>query len=859
MKKKILLFVIILLAPLTASAVIYADIDGISYSLNSADGSNYAMVYGPTNSNVTTVTIPETVTYENVTYTVEFIRKDAFKGLEKLKTISIPRTMKEIGTDAFRNCKALTALYITDVAAWCKVYFETSSSNPLAYAQHLFLDGEEVTDLVIPEGVTSIRQYAFQSCNNVKSVTIPTSLKSLANGALVCPNATAVYISDLKAWCEVESTNGLGSGYHIFLNGEEVKELEFPKGQTYVYPSFAGCTGLTSVILPSSVTSISSYAFEGCTNLTTVTLPYKLSEINNRAFYDCNRLKDVYCYAENVPSIGSNTFSSVIGQATLYVPETSISAYKASAYWNNFKSIVALPDQPVTTIAIDETNFPDENFRAWLLSQSYGADGQLAENELENITTLNVSNKGIKRLKGIEYFTAATIINCSQNAIEGEAMDEFIACLPVVSAGELRLMHYDNEQNVMYEDQVAAAKAKGWTARYCIRPNYWTWYDYPGIERPDDTPVVVTREQVGYLGFWGWVWNQDYGADGQLTEKEISKITRIYVPNRFFADLNGIEYFTALTELICNDNYLATIDLSKNTALTTLECYDNNINGEGAEAFVANLPTVAEGTIKFSDGAYDHNSMTSAQVATVKAKGWKVLYFSDQWIWEDYPGVDPEPEVITDTTTVNPSEIAEPGKAVTSESGVTASLGTEDVVDAVEGSITMTSSMTTNEVMTLLNNVLPDSPEFSEAFKGFYFKLAAGKGKVEFDIETLGNYSLGVMKGNTFAGLFTKATKGTVAVEYDVEEDTWFFAYPAIATPVGARAHRVPTTSDEGALKVYSLKIITEEDPSAVEEVEANEKADANADDIYDLNGRRLSEKPKSGYYIQGGKTYFAE
>lgn len=645
MKQKILLLVLILLAPLTAGAQIYTDIDGISYALYSANGQNYAWVYGATSSNVTTVTIPESVTYENVTYNVELIRKEAFHDYEKLKTVSIPRTMKEIEADAFKNCKALTAVHITDVVAWCKIKFEYYRSNPLDYAHHLFLNGKEVTELVIPEGVTSVGQYAFSGCNYITSVTIPSTLTTVGYAALSCPNVTAVYISDLKAWCEIAFASSTSSAYSLFLNGEEIKDLEFPRGLTSVkYATFNGCTGLTSVTLPSSVTNIMTYAFNGCTGLTTVTLPYNLKDISSNAFGDCNHLNDVYCYAESVPSISSNTFAnSSVGKATLHVPEASVSAYQASAYWNAFKSIVALPDVPTTKIEINETNFPDANFRAWLLSQSYGTDGVLAEAEIENITTLNVSNQGIKRLKGIEYFTSATIINCSQNEIQGADMDELIACLPVVSAGELRLMHYENEQNMMYEDQVAAAKAKGWTARYCIRPNYWTWYDYPGIELPDNTPVVVTKEQVGYLGFWGWVWTQDYGKDYQLTEREISKITEIFVPNRYFADLNGIEYFTALTELTCNDNYISTIDLSKNTALKRLECYDNRINGKGAEAFVANLPTVTAGVIQFTMGEYDNNSLTPAQVATVKAKGWTVqCHDGELWAWVDYAGVEPD-------------------------------------------------------------------------------------------------------------------------------------------------------------------------------------------------------------------------
>ena len=509
MKQKILLFVLILLAPLTASAQIYADIDGISYSLNSANGHNYAWVYGATSSNVSTVTIPETVTYENVTYTVELIRKEAFHDYEKLTTVSIPRTVTEIEADAFKNCKALTAVHITDVAAWCKINFAGFKSNPLYYAHHLFLNGEEVTSLVIPEGVTSVGQYAFYLCNYITSVTIPSTLKSAGDQAFYCYYLTAVHITDLRAWCEIDfasaSSNPLSLAHHLYLNGEEVTEWEMPSDMTIIkFATFSGCTGLTSVTLkkglyeidgyafyqctgltsvtlPSSVTAIKNHAFSGCTGLTTVTLPYNLNLLGNNAFTECNQLKDVYCYAENVPSTGSNVFdASTLSKATLHVPEASISAYQAHSVWNAFKNIVALTDVPTTRIEINETNFPDENFRAWLLKQSYGTDGVLAEAEIENITTLNCSNQGIKRLKGIEHFTDVTTINCSQNAIEGEAMDELVACLPTVSEGELRLIYYNNEQNVMDTNQVQAAKAKGWKPCRNSARDYWIWTEYPG-------------------------------------------------------------------------------------------------------------------------------------------------------------------------------------------------------------------------------------------------------------------------------------------------------------------------------------------------------------------------------------------
>ena len=289
-------------------------------------------------------------------------------------------------------------------------------------------------------------------------------------------------------------------------------------------------------------------------------------------------------------------------------------------------------------VDINEVNFPDEAFRNFLLAQTYGADGILTAEEAKKITYLQVNGLGIQRLKGIEHFTAATTIYCYNNQISGANMTELVECLPVVSVGNLNVMNLSTEENVIDTDQVAAAKAKGWTPRKMQRNG--SWNAYIGSEPVDNTPVVVTQEQVGNLGFWGWVWTLECGADGQLTEREISKVTRMNVSNRYFQDLNGIEYFTALTELICYNNLLSTLDLSKNTALTKLECYDNRINGEGAYAFVRDLPTVTDGIIQFTMGSSDKNSMTPALVAVAKAKGWTVQYFdTDLWDWNDYAGI----------------------------------------------------------------------------------------------------------------------------------------------------------------------------------------------------------------------------
>ena len=150
------------------------------------------------------------------------------------------------------------------------------------------------------------------------------------------------------------------------------------------------------------------------------------------------------------------------------------------------------PFQPVVQVGIDKTNFPDDNFWNYLLEQDYGKDGVLTEAEIRNITVMDVSEKEIKSLKGIEYFTALDSLDCSVNElttldvskntalnvltccgnqISGQNMDDLISGLPQHDTSDPNFFGvYNNskgdEGNVCTKSQVAAAKAKGWLPKY---------------------------------------------------------------------------------------------------------------------------------------------------------------------------------------------------------------------------------------------------------------------------------------------------------------------------------------------------------------------------------------------------------
>ena len=275
---------------------------------------------------------------------IDVIGERAFYKCTALNTVEIFGKVNTCQSYAFEGCSYLRNVYTNSLENWINTEFKTFASNPLWNYGTLYVNGETLSgDIVIPDGVTYIGNYALYGCKDITSIVIPSSVTSLGFGVFSdCANLKSVTIPDgvtsISAYafnnCTALTSVNLHEGItsienYAFYGCTSLTSIEIPDGITSIGAcAFYNCTALASVNLPDGIKDISNYTFGNCTSLTSIRIPLGVTTLGNYAFQDCTSLTSIEI-PDGVTSIGAYAFNNCTALASVNLPDgiTDISSY----------------------------------------------------------------------------------------------------------------------------------------------------------------------------------------------------------------------------------------------------------------------------------------------------------------------------------------------------------------------------------------------------------------------------------------------------------------------------------------------------------------------------------------------------
>lgn len=477
---------------------------------------------------VTSVTIPDSVTTigygafaggkTNLTSitlgnNVKTIGEYAFSECSALASVIIPDSVTSIGSFAFYGCSNLDSINISSIASWCNICFGDSYSNPLInYADHLYLNGELIEELVIPEGVNTIPTYAFYKQSSITSITVsngvstlgdcafygctglttivvPESLTSIGNDTFRnCSSLTDVYITSVAAWCNINFENSIANPLYyadnLYLNGCIVEELVIPDGVTSI-PSycfyeiysitkvsvpnsvktigdyaFYGCTSLKDIAIPDGVESIGNSVFEKCSLLSNATIGNSTSSIGARAFYNCSALASI-TLGSGVENIGDSAFYGCSKLENVYIsdiaawcnieftsPYSSNPLYYADYLYLNEKLIEELIIPDKVTVIPAYAFYKQTSIKSVTTPDSVLEIGNRAFYACSNIETITISSGSIGEYA---FSDCSSLINITlKNGVTSIAKGAFDNCINLLTITIPESVTYIDRTNSFY-------------------------------------------------------------------------------------------------------------------------------------------------------------------------------------------------------------------------------------------------------------------------------------------------------------------------------------------------------------------------------------------------------------------------
>jgi len=359
---------------------------------------------------------------------VTSIGKWAFWDIN-ITSMFIPKNIASIGNSAFSDCRFLTSFEVESE----NIYY--TSKNGVLFNQDktaiICYPAGKGDEYVIPNSVTHIGNYAFESCDNLISITIPESVTNIGEGAFrACTNLTLMIIPD----------NVISIGLGAFIGCTSLSSMVIPNSVISIGEcAFCGCINLMSIIISNQITTIEMYTFSSCEGLTSITIPKGVNSIDPYAFQYCENLTSITNLNPVPVAINSDVFMGVTqNTCTLRVPTSSVQAYKDADIWKNFNIIGG--DYHVQVIA-------DNNTHGYTIG-----DGLYATNEIATVTAIakfdykfaNWTKEGIEVSTNNPYSFTVTedmelVANFENNVDIKNTEVAAVKIYPNPTAGELKI------------------------------------------------------------------------------------------------------------------------------------------------------------------------------------------------------------------------------------------------------------------------------------------------------------------------------------------------------------------------------------------------------------------------------------
>ena len=235
---------------------------------------------------------------DNVLFNMDKSKLISFRNQEA-KSFIIPDGVKSIGNRAFDYCYSLISISIPN--------------SVTSIGDESFIDCSSLSNLVIPNSVTSIGAWAFDGCKSLRSFVIPDSVTSIGYGAFS-------YCSSLSSLVIPDSVTSIGDS--AFEDCTSLSSLVIPDGVTSIGAwAFDRCSSLSSLVIPDGVTSIRDYVFSGCSSLSSLVIPNSVTSIGDSAFSGCSSLSSLVI-PDSVTCIGFGAFEGCSSLRDIVIPNS---------------------------------------------------------------------------------------------------------------------------------------------------------------------------------------------------------------------------------------------------------------------------------------------------------------------------------------------------------------------------------------------------------------------------------------------------------------------------------------------------------------------------------------------------------